>query len=73
MMSEGTDIADLDTLILSTPRSDVEQVVGRIQRPVSGKKSLLIIDPVFGTKHNKRMAEKRKRVYDKLGFKKQSS
>lgn len=34
---EGLDIPDLDTLILASPLSDVEQAVGRIQRPFTGQ------------------------------------
>ena len=71
MMSEGTDIPELDTLFFATPRSDVEQVVGRIQRFHDGKKELLIVDPYFKTTFNKRMAGKRKRVFEKLDFTKQ--
>jgi len=69
-VGEGTDIPTLDTLYLATPGSDVEQVVGRIQRPVE-KRPLLIIDPVFQTSYNKALAAKRVRVYEKLGFRKQ--
>ena len=34
--AEGLDIPSLDTLILATPMSDVEQATGRIQRPFDG-------------------------------------
>jgi hypothetical protein len=34
--AEGLDIPSLDTLILATPMGDVEQAVGRIQRPFEG-------------------------------------
>lgn len=70
-MSEGTDIPKLDTLFLSTPRTDIEQVVGRIQRVVEGKKPLLVVDPVFTSSYNTRMALKRKKVYERLGFNEQ--
>jgi superfamily II DNA or RNA helicase len=71
MMAEGTDIPSLDTLFFGTPRTDVEQVVGRIQRPEKGKSELLIVDPVFQTRYNRRMASKRAIVYERLGFKPQ--
>ena len=71
MMSEGTDIPELDTLFFGTPRSDVEQVVGRIQRFCDGKKSLLIVDPVFQTPYMRKLAIKRERLYKKLEFTKQ--
>jgi len=70
-MSEGTDIPALDTLILATPRVDIEQIVGRIQRPKGGKKKLLVVDPVFSTKYYQALGHKRIRVYKKLGFRKQ--
>lgn len=70
-MAEGTDIATLDTLFLGTPASDIEQVVGRIQRPQSDKQSLLVVDPVWDTKYNQALANKRRQIYSKLGFKRQ--
>lgn len=72
MMAEGTDIPALDTLFIGTPRADVEQVVGRIQRHKDDKKKLLIVDPVFGTKYMQSLADKRRRVYQDLGFTEQS-
>lgn len=42
--SEGLDIPPLDTLFLTTPLSDVEQAVGRIQRPHEGKKDPVVVD-----------------------------
>lgn len=41
---EGLDVPELDTLILATPVSDVEQAVGRILRKKDGKKKPLVID-----------------------------
>lgn len=71
MFSEGTDIPDADTLFLITPRGDVEQIVGRIQRVHEDKKPLIIYDIVdngmpilFG------MGRKRAKIFEKLGFKK---
>lgn len=43
-VSEGLDIPDLDTLFLATPWSDIEQVVGRIQRPHPTKKPPIVVD-----------------------------
>jgi superfamily II DNA or RNA helicase len=73
MMSEGTDIPELDTLFFATPRSDVEQVVGRIQRVCEEKKQLLIVDPVFQTQWNRRLAVKREETFRKLGFRRQET
>jgi len=39
---EGFDVPELDTLILSTPRSDVEQAVGRILRQKNNNTPLVI-------------------------------
>ena len=56
----GTDIPALDTAILADPRSDVEQVVGRILRVHPSKKDPVVLDlvdqdsPVFAGYANKR-------------------
>jgi superfamily II DNA or RNA helicase len=72
MVSEGFDLPKLDTLILATSKSDVEQSVGRIQR----KQTLCdtdnvptvidIIDPfsVFGRQSEKRKSFYKKRKYE---------
>jgi superfamily II DNA or RNA helicase len=44
LVQEALDIPPLDTLILATPISDVEQAVGRIQRPYPGKKEPIVVD-----------------------------
>ena len=44
MAEEGLDIPELDTLFLVTPRSDVEQAVGRILRTFDGKCSPTVVD-----------------------------
>lgn len=64
---EGLDIPALDTLILATPLSDVEQATGRILRPFDGKKPPIVVDirddkiPMF-----KAMARKRQILYAKI-------
>ena len=68
MMSEGTDIPSLDTLILATPRVDVEQIVGRIRRPAD-KKDLLVVDCHLDTVWYNSLAAARRKVYDRIGFK----
>ena len=68
MMAEGTDIPALDTLFIGTPRVDVEQVVGRIQRHKDGKKRLLVVDPVFQTPYMIALGVKRNKIYRKLSF-----
>lgn len=67
-VGEGTDIPAIDTLVLATPRSDIEQAVGRIQRPAN-KKELLVVDPVFNSRYMKNLAVKREVLYRKLKFK----
>jgi superfamily II DNA or RNA helicase len=58
--SEGLDIPALDTLILATPLSDVEQAVGRIRREFPGKKDPIVVDirddfvPMFEAQGRKR-------------------
>lgn len=73
MAQEGLDIPVLDTVILSTPHSDVTQAIGRIMRETKGKKnSPLIYDiadrwSVFFSMYRKRL-----KIYKSLGFEIQS-
>jgi superfamily II DNA or RNA helicase len=59
--SEGTDIPDLDTAILASPRSNIMQAIGRILRVLEGKKEPVIFDivdecsPVLIGMHHSRM------------------
>lgn len=46
MASEGLDIKGLNTLVLMTPRVDIEQSVGRILRDKHPEKPLVILDVV---------------------------
>jgi hypothetical protein len=46
MAYEALDIPRLDTLVMLTPRSEIEQPCGRIMRPHPSKKTPLIIDLV---------------------------
>lgn len=68
-IGEGTDIPRLDTIFLVTPRKDVEQAFGRIQREFPGKKEPLIIDPVIKTRYMGVLGNKRQAQYNKAGFK----
>ena len=57
--SEGVDVPSLDTIILTTPRSDVIQCVGRILRKYDDKETPTVVDfidqaPVFKTQYRKR-------------------
>jgi len=68
-MGEGTDIPELDTCVLTGPRADVEQIVGRVLRIHPDKKPPIIADfidddsPVL-----KRYAASRERFYRSKGF-----
>lgn len=61
MTAEGTDIPQLDTLVMATPKADVLQIVGRVIRQFEGKKKPVVFDlidsdsPVFNGYANKRM------------------
>lgn len=64
---EGLDIPALDTLILATPMSDVEQAVGRILRSHPSKKEPIVVDirddnvPIF-----RKAGENRDRLYARI-------
>lgn len=64
---EGLDIPALDTLVLTTPLSDIEQAVGRILRPFAGKKDPIVVD-IRDDKVGmfKAMAAKRDTIYARL-------
>lgn len=64
----GTDAPELDTLILATPASDVEQVVGRITRVKEGKQKPLVIDPLFNHSYLMALGRKRAAIYERLGI-----
>ncbi len=68
MVKEGLDIAELDTLVLTLPKGDVEQAVGRIQRVFDGKKDPMVLDFVDPVHPFKRMGERRLNYYREQGF-----
>jgi superfamily II DNA or RNA helicase len=71
MAAEGLDIATIDTIVLATPKTDIEQAVGRI-RPKIGdteKNSPLVIDivdefSIFENQAFKRLAFYKKKNYE---------
>jgi len=69
MASEGLDIPRLDVLVMATPRSGVEQAVGRILRRVKRRKPDPIVVDVIDTEvvDLVTMFESRRRIYKKLG------
>lgn len=65
----GLDIPELDTLIFATPRTDIEQAVGRIVRKHAGKKQPLIIDIVdWNSEVIRRYFYVRRKFYRKLNI-----
>lgn len=67
--AEGLDIPDLDTLFMLTPRSNVEQSVGRILRECASKKAPLVVDPVDSIDLCRVLGRKRWRFYKGRGWK----
>ena len=66
---EGLDIPVLDTVLLTTPKSDVKQAVGRILRETTGKKNdpvILDIKDNWGLLGS--MFYKRRKMYKESGF-----
>ena len=67
---EGLDIPTLDTVILTTPKSDIQQSIGRVMRETPGKQNSPWIFDIFdhwsllGA-----MFQKRRKVYKQGGFK----
>jgi superfamily II DNA or RNA helicase len=68
MAAEALDIPQLNTLILSTPRSDVEQAVGRILRKQDYHLEPMIIDIVDNLKSCSNQSNHRKKLYRKMDF-----
>lgn len=68
MAAEALDIPTLNTLIMVTPRSDVEQSVGRIIRKKNKKVKPLIIDIVDNLPSFINQSKKRLRLYRKKDY-----
>ena len=65
---EGFDVPELDTLILATPKSDVEQAVGRILRQ-KNKNEPIVVDIVDSFSIFKGQYYKRRKFYKSCDFK----
>ena len=68
MTKEGFDVATLNTLLIATPRPDVDQIVGRILRvEKEGRKVdpliIDVVDPAFRRQFQERLSLYRKRNY----------
>ena len=68
MCKEGFDVATLNTLLIATPRPDVDQIVGRILRVEKTKRTvhpliLDVVDPQFKRQFQERLSLYKKRNY----------
>jgi superfamily II DNA or RNA helicase len=68
MCKEGFDVAKLNTLIIATPRPDVDQIVGRILRTEKSTRTvdpliIDIVDPAFRRQFQERLSLYNKRNY----------
>jgi superfamily II DNA or RNA helicase len=68
MCKEGFDVAKLNTLIIATPRPDVDQIVGRILRVEKATRKtdpliVDIVDPAFRRQFQERLSLYNKRSY----------
>ena len=69
MCKEGFDVPTLNTLMMATPRPDIDQIVGRILRTEKSKRSVnpLILDIVDSTM--RRQFQQRLALYKKRNYK----
>jgi superfamily II DNA or RNA helicase len=68
MCKEGFDVATLNTLLMATPRPDIDQIVGRILRVEKSARTihpliLDIVDPQFRRQFQERNGLYKKREY----------
>jgi superfamily II DNA or RNA helicase len=68
MTKEGFDVPTLNTLVMATPRPDVEQIVGRILRVEKKSRKIHpliidIVDPAF-----RRQFQERLRLYKERNY-----
>jgi superfamily II DNA or RNA helicase len=69
MCKEGFDVATLNTLLIATPRPDVDQIVGRILRQEKSVRTihpliLDVVDSTFRRQFQERLQLYKKRSYD---------
>jgi superfamily II DNA or RNA helicase len=65
MADEGLDKKKLDTLIMATPKSKVEQCIGRILRQCDDKKFPLVVDIADDGFYYSRLRQSRINFYHK--------
>jgi len=68
MCREGFDVPTLNTLVMATPRPDIDQIVGRILRVEKSKRTIHplivdIVDPQFKRQFGQRNTLYKKRQY----------
>lgn len=68
LCSEAFDLPEADTLFLTTPHSNVEQIGGRILRVTQDKKEPIIVDIVANLPESIVSARKRFAQYERLGW-----
>jgi superfamily II DNA or RNA helicase len=69
MAAEGLDIKTIDTIILGTPKTDIEQAVGRIRPKIGETKNVpLVIDIVDNFSQFKNQAFARNNFYKKKNY-----
>lgn len=69
MLDIGFDMKELSGLVMATPRSSIEQTVGRIERYLEGKQQPVVVDVVDTTvKDAVNWSRARKTEYERLGI-----
>jgi hypothetical protein len=68
LAEEGLDVPDLSFLVLATPKSEVEQCVGRILRPLPDKPRPAIVDIWDSYSAFAGMKRRREKYYIRAGF-----
>ena len=69
MTKEGFNVPRLDTIVLATPKGgDIEQCIGRIQRPMAEKHPPLVVDLVDSVPVFESMSFRRISFYRKHGY-----
>jgi superfamily II DNA or RNA helicase len=68
LVKEGFDVQKLNTLVMATPRPDIEQIVGRILRVEKSKRTtepliVDIVDPTFRRQFQSRLSLYKERSY----------
>jgi superfamily II DNA or RNA helicase len=68
LVKEGFDVQKLNTLVMATPRPDIEQIVGRILRVEKSKRTtepliIDIVDPTFRRQFQSRLGLYKERSY----------